>query len=121
MDDCCVEKAEGVARQVWQEFSPHDGEELTYRDALFWVTIAGSGEGFDFYIDPDESFGDQVSALADKLQSIVMEGRQQMVPDCPLHHGAHPMDSEVVDGAAAWVCPSTRRLVRYIRVSADIT
>jgi hypothetical protein len=23
-----VNKAESVARQVWQEFSPHDGEEL---------------------------------------------------------------------------------------------
>jgi hypothetical protein len=47
-----------------------------------------------------------------------MEGRQQMVPDCPLHPTAHPLQSDVVDGAAAWVCPSAERLVRYMRVTA---
>ena len=114
-----MQEAESVARQVWQEFSPRDGEELAWRDGLFWVTVdMGSREGFDFGIDPAEPFGSVVSALANKLQSIIMEGRQQMVPACPLHPAAHPLESDTVDGAAAWVCPSTKRLVRYLSVIA---
>jgi hypothetical protein len=116
-----VEEAESVARQVWQEFAPRDGEELACRDGLFWVTIMDSVEGFDFNIDPDEPFGSIVCALANKMQGIVMEGRQQMVPDCSLHPAEHPLNSDLVDGAAAWVCPSTERLVRYLRVSTEAT
>jgi len=114
-----VEKAASIARQVWQEFSPHDGEELTCRDdGIFEVTITDSGtEGFN--IDPDVPFGSFVSALADRIQTIVMEGRQQMVPDCPLHPAAHPLQSDVVAGATVWVCPWTERLVRYMRVTAE--
>jgi hypothetical protein len=74
-------------------------------------------EGFD--IDPDVPLGSFVSALADRIQTTVMEGRQQMVPDCPLHPAAHPLQSDVVDGAAAWVCPWTERLVRYMRVTTE--
>jgi hypothetical protein len=77
-----MSRAEIVARQVWQEFSPRDGEELACRDGMFWVTVRDSAEGLDFSIDPGEPLTSLVSALADKLQSIVMEGRQQMVPDC---------------------------------------
>jgi hypothetical protein len=114
-----MKKAGSIARQVWQEFSPRDGEELACRDGgIFEVTIMGSGtEGFN--IDPDVPLDSFVSALADRLQTIVMEGRQQMVPDCPLHPAAHPLQSDVVDGAAAWVCPSTGRLVRYMRVTSE--
>ena len=50
-----------------------------------------------------------------------MEGRQQMVPDCPIHPAAHPLDSDVVNGAAAWLCPSTNSLVRYMTVTAEAT
>jgi hypothetical protein len=35
-----MKKAGSVARQVWQEFSPRDGEELACReDGIFEVTI----------------------------------------------------------------------------------
>lgn len=37
-----MKQAESVARQVWQEFSPRDGEELACRDGQFWVTVMGS-------------------------------------------------------------------------------
>jgi hypothetical protein len=109
---------ESVARQVWQEFSPLEGEELAFRDdGLITVIVRDSTEEFD--IDPDRPFGSLVSALADRIQTIIMESRQQMVPDCPLHPAAHPLESDVIDGAAAWVCPSTKRLVRYMRVTTE--
>ena len=44
-------------------------------------TIDGSREGFE--IDPDVPFGRYVSSMADRIQTVVMEGRQQMVPGCP--------------------------------------
>ena len=106
-----------IARQVWQEFSPRSGDELAFRDGgIIEVTIDGGGlEGFD--IDPDDPAGVLAACLADRIQTIVMEERQQMVPDCPLHPAAHPLQSDVVNGAAAWVCPWTKSLVRYMRVT----
>lgn len=104
-----MDKAGSVARQVWQEFSPRDGEGLACRDdGIIEVTVQGELEGFG--IDPDVPFGLFVSILADRIQTIVMEGRQQMVPACPLHPDAHPLQSDVVNGAAAWVCPSVSAL-----------
>jgi hypothetical protein len=105
-----------VARQVWQEFSPRAGDELACRDdGMVEVTVEGELEGFD--IDPDLPVNVLASHLADRIQTIVMEVRQRMVPDCPLHPAAHPLESEVVDGAAAWVCPSAKRVVRYMRIN----
>ena len=108
----------GIARQVWQEFSPHDGEELAFRDdGIIEVTVKDSTEGFD--IDRDLPVSVLASDLADRIQTIVMEGRQQMVPDCPLHPATHPLQSGVVNGAAAWMCPRTKNLVRYMGVTAE--
>lgn len=113
-----VNWAGNVAWQVWQEFSPRDGEQLTCRaDSIIEVTIDHDLEGFD--IDADVPFGLYVAIMADRIQTIVMEGRQQMVPDCPLHPAAHPLQSDVINGAAAWVCPWTKSLVRYMRVTAE--
>jgi hypothetical protein len=111
-----MNKMEGVARQVWQEFSPCLGEEIAFRDGIIEVTVGGSTEGFN--IDSEVPVGVFASALADRIQTIVMEGRQKMVPDCPLHPVAHPLESKVVNGDAAWVCPSTGSLVRYMRVAS---
>jgi hypothetical protein len=112
-----VNNAGNVARQVWQEFSPRDGEKLTCRDDDIIEITAGTGlEGFN--IDPDVPFGLYVSIMADRIQAVVMEGRQQMAPDCPLHPAAHPRDSDVVNDATAWTCPWTKSLVRYMRVTA---
>jgi hypothetical protein len=118
-----VKRLESVARQVWQEFSPREDEALAFEDfrdglGLITVTIGESGgEAFD--ADPDEPLGTLAAYLADRMQTVIMEERQQMVPECPLHPTAHPLDSTVVDGSAAWTCPSTRRPVRYMRVSAE--
>lgn len=113
-----MKKVKSIARQVWQEFSPRDGEELVCRDdGIIEVTAGDSTEGFD--IDPDLPVGLLASDLADRIQTIVMEGRRQMVPDCPLHPAAHPLQSDVVNGAAAWVCPWTKSLVRYMRVTTE--
>ena len=111
-----------IAQQVWQEFSPREDEKVAFHEdfrdnGLIMVTTGDSAEGFD--MDPDRPFGSLVSALADRMQTIIMETRQQMVPDCPLHPAAHPLESDVVDGAAAWLCPSTRRLVRYMKVTTE--
>src|ERR1700761_8055464 len=104
-----------VARQVWQEFGPRADETLTCRgDGMIEVSIAGSAEGFD--VDPDKPLVPLVVQLADRIQTIVMEGRQRMVPGCPSHPGAHPLESSLVDGAAAWVCPQTAAVIRYLPV-----
>jgi hypothetical protein len=105
-----------IAEQVWQEFSPHDDEALACRDdGIIEVTAGGSVEGFN--IDPDQPLGLLASQLADRIQTIIMEERQQMVPDCPLHPGSHPLQSDVVNGIAAWVCPQTNSVIRYMRVT----
>jgi hypothetical protein len=111
-----------IAQQVWQEFSPREDEKVAFHEdfrdnGLIMVTTGDSAEGFD--MDPDRPFGSLVSALADRMQTIIMGTRQQMVPDCPLHPAAHPLESHVVDGAAAWLCPSTKRLVRYMKVTTE--
>jgi hypothetical protein len=109
---------ESIARQVWQEFSPRDNEHLTCRDdGIIEVTTGGPTEGFN--IDPDLPPAVLASRLADRIQTIVMEGRQQMVPDCPLHPAEHPLQSDVVNGAAAWVCPRTKSIVRHMRVATE--
>ena len=123
-DNCRVRKEESVARQVWQEFSPREGEELAFREDsrygyLVTVTIGSSGEEFDVEPGPGQSLGELASYLADRIQTIIMEERQQVVPDCPLHPAAHPLESRVVDDMAAWVCPSTKRPVRYLRVTTE--
>ena len=113
-------KAGNVAPQVWREISPRDGEKLAVRaDDIIEVTIDTGLEGFD--IDPDRPFGKYVAVMADRIQAIVMESRQQMVPDCPLHPAAHPLQSDVVNDMAAWVCPRTKSLVRYMKVTAKAT
>src|SRR6478672_7153114 len=99
MDDYQVKAMESVARQVWQEFSPREDEELAFdenfRDGgLITVTVGGSGESFD--VHPDEPLGWLAAYIADKIQTIIMEERQQVVPDCPLHPTAHPLDSREV-------------------------
>jgi hypothetical protein len=111
-----------IAQQVWQEFSPREDEEVAFHEdfrdnGLIMLTIGDSAEGFN--TAPETPFGSLVSALADRMQTIIMETRQQMVPDCPLHPAAHPLESDVVDGAAAWLCPSTKRLVRYMKVTTE--
>jgi hypothetical protein len=113
-----MEKLESAARQVWQEFSPRDGDDLAFGDNNIIEVTTGCGiEGFD--MDPDLPFGELVSQLADRLQGIIMDDRQRMIPDCPLHPAAHPLQSAVVDGTAAWLCPSTRHLVRYMKVTDE--
>lgn len=119
-----MRKEESVARQVWQEFSPREGEELAFREDsrygyLITVTIGRSSEEFDIDPDPDRSLSSLVSYLANRMQTIIMEERQQMVPDCPLHPAAHPLEINVVDDMAAWVCPSTKRPVRYMSVTTE--
>jgi hypothetical protein len=111
-----------IVQQVWQEFSPREDEKAAFQEdfrdnGLIMVTIGDSAEGFD--MDPDRPFGSLVPALADRMQTIIMEARQQMAPDCPLHPAAHPLESDVVDGAAAWLCPSTKRLARYMKVTTE--
>jgi hypothetical protein len=115
-----VNKARSVARQVWQEFAPHDDESLTFRDGnLVEVTAAGAREEFD--VDPDDPVSRAASYIADRIQIILIEARQEIVPDCPVHPGAHPLQSDVVNDAAAWVCPATGDVVRYMRVTAEAT
>jgi len=105
-----------IAAQVWQEFAPRGDEDLICRDdGIIEVTIAGSAEGFN--IEPDQPLGPLASQLADRIQTTVIEGRQEMVPGCPVHPGAHPLASRVVNGAAAWVCPADNGLIRYMMVN----
>jgi hypothetical protein len=123
-DNCRMRKEESVARQVWQEFSPREGEELAFREDsrygyLITVTTGRSSEEFDIGPDPDRSLSSLVHYLANRMQTIIMEERQQMIPDCPLHPAAHPLESNVVDDMAAWVCPSTKRPVRYMSVTTE--
>jgi hypothetical protein len=119
-DNDCMNEAGSVAPQVWQEFSPRDGEQLAVRDdGMIEITDDTGLEGFG--IDTDVPFCQYVASMADRIQDVVMESRQQMVPGCPLHPGAHPLQSDVINGAAAWVCPWTKSLVRYMKVTAEAT
>ena len=110
-------RAFDIAVQVWQEFTPRDDENIACRDdGVIEVTVAGATEGFD--IDPDQPLGELASQLADRIQTIIIEGRHQMVPECPLHPGSHPLQSCAVNGTAAWLCPNSNELIRYMKVTA---
>jgi hypothetical protein len=52
--------------------------------------------------------------LADRLQAILMEYRQEFVLPCPLHPTRHPLTSQAINGQASWVCPSPEQVVRPI-------
>jgi hypothetical protein len=73
-------------------------------DDMFAVTVGSAVETFS--VDTDLAAEELVALLADRLQAILMEGRREMTPACPLHAGAHPLVSSVADGRAVWMCPS---------------
>lgn len=104
------------SRSVWESFHPRPNEELSeVGPDLYVVTIGSVEEAFS--IDGSQDPQAFIAALADRVQTVLMEDRQEMTPPCPLHPGDHPLTAAVI-GEAVWVCPVEETPVRPIVLSA---
>lgn len=105
-----------LARSVWESFHPRPGEHFCEsgegrHDDRYTVGVGAAEETFE--VDPYRDMHGFVAALADRIQTVLMEERQEMTPPCPRHPGAHPLSATVVSGAV-WVCPADETPVRAI-------
>jgi hypothetical protein len=78
-------------------------------DSFMVWTESGSGCGVSVPSEGTED--DQLAAVADQVQQIVMEERWSCRrnpaawPECPTHR-THPLAVTTTAGTAVWVCPS---------------
>jgi hypothetical protein len=101
-----------LARAVWESFYPRPEEHLSEPEPYtYTVSVGASEETFD--IDGTRETQDFVAAFPDRIQTVLMEERQEMTPACPRHPGAHPMVATVMS-EAVWVCPADETPVRAI-------
>ena len=70
------------------------------------------GEGFD--LDLSDPQPDLIWKTADRIQTILMEARQEMTPECPIHPGLHPLESSLIAGNAVWKCPNSDGFLREV-------
>ncbi|MEV6282169.1 hypothetical protein [Kribbella sp. NPDC051770] len=57
-----------------------------------------------------------VQHVADQVQEFVVEelwlaGRSTSWPECEEHPGTHPLEAQLVEDAAVWVCPKSGHTV----------
>lgn len=101
-----------LARAVWESLRPRSDEHLREAENdMYTVSVGGAQETFD--IDGSADPKEFVVALADRIQTVLMEERQELTPPCPRHPGAHPLTAAVI-GEAVWTCPADQTPVRPI-------
>lgn len=101
-----------VAMATWLTLGPRDDEAFDYLQGnLCSVKTGVAIEQFDVQNEVESDF---IWILADRLQAILMEYRQEFVVPCPLHPTLHPLTSQAVAGRPSWVCPSTEQVIRSI-------
>lgn len=90
-------------------------------DGAVWVCVS-SGSDLDgdvriwFPADEIEPRAHAVLRLADRIQDELVEssaGWGRPLPPCDLHP-QHPLQAELVDGAAVWCCPVTQEARRPV-------
>jgi hypothetical protein len=98
---------------LWRDFRPRADERLDASgDGRFVVHCGSSFEAFS--VPLDETIEVFAWKFADRVQTILMEYRMELVPECPLHPGTHPLECRIDTGRARWFCPSTTLPVRSL-------
>lgn len=81
-------------------------------DGIILVTAGSSTEGSS--VDLDDSSADMAWKVADRVQTILMEARRQIVPDCPRHPNTHPLRASALNDRPVWVCPADQVAIAEI-------
>jgi hypothetical protein len=105
--------ATGTSMPVIREEAHEEGDGLV----CAWLEgVGGTGQGIRVapYYPPAERLAD----LADQVQEWVIEelhatGESPVWPPCPRHPN-HPLQSEVRDEMAVWICPRSGQVVSAI-------
>jgi hypothetical protein len=81
-------------------------------EAQVWVmTWWPEGSGCGISVLRDDPLAERIAFLADGLQdaeveSLAANGLSAVWPVCPEHPDSHPLQAEVRDDTAVWVCPA---------------
>jgi hypothetical protein len=77
----------------------------SFRSDLYGWVFQGDGGKIGLSHREGMSWPDLVVTIADRIQEGIIEGEHwgSTFPTCH-GHGGHPMDAEVVEGVASWVC-----------------
>lgn len=110
--------ATGTSAPVIREEAHEEGDELV----CAWLEGPdGTGQGIRvaLYYPPAERLVD----LADQVQEWVIEelhaaGKSPVWPPCQRHPN-HPLQPEVRDEAAVWICPGTSQVISAIGALTD--
>jgi hypothetical protein len=79
---------------------------IRHSEVCGWVH-GNDGSGTGIWFPVDVQWPDLVVLIAGVIQEGIIEGAERWgvaFPICPTHPN-HPMDAEVVEGVACWVCP----------------
>jgi hypothetical protein len=71
-----------------------------------WV-LSVDGSEIGIWRPEELAWPEVVVSIADVIQEAIIEGAEHWgvaFPSCPTH-GNHPMNAQVVDGVASWICP----------------
>ena len=87
-----------------------EGSEPDGYDAWQSTIWGGSGGGTGISVPLGVSLQEQLVAVADQIQEIVIEelwysGHSASWPECPIH-GGHPLKPVIAGPDAMWECPS---------------
>jgi hypothetical protein len=80
--------------------------------AAFWLAVAGTSGHIGFTPAPGDDLVELMSRAADQLHDWILEclpelGLPAVWPECPEHPARHPLQVDVRDRVAVWVCPHT--------------
>ena len=79
------------------------------------ILRADDGSETGIQIDVDQGAAEQVAALANVVQDIVVEDFLLAPwPECHLHRGSHPLLAAVDGQGAVWTCPINEAVIAPI-------
>ncbi|SEO42907.1 hypothetical protein [Trujillonella endophytica] len=91
----------GAVRVTWQ-----DGPE-----PLLWLQDEATPSAVGVWVTGIAGSPEEVRELTERVQDAAVDLLWGAWPECPDHEGGHPLAAEVHDGAVAWACPRTGRVV----------
>jgi hypothetical protein len=106
LGDGVVELVIGTPEELSVNLASRGLGHIRASEVCGWV-LCSDGGTTSIWFPEDVSWPDLVVRMADAIQEEIIEGvehRGVAFPKCRTHPN-HPMDAEVVDGVASWVCP----------------
>jgi hypothetical protein len=88
------------------------------KDTGMYISISETEFAF-VRMETDGSPAEQLAALADDLADWLVEqlpsiGHPAVWPPCPQHVNTHPLEAQVINDDAVWVCPRDETVVAAI-------